>query len=218
MTAIPCIYCGSIDNPTSDHVPPKAAFPKPRTSDLITVPSCEGCNKSFEKDDDYFKQHLALRRDIETHPRAAVLLAEVRRSWARPESGGLKAYTIGTLVRRTHPGATDDSPSELGQYIDSERIGRVLGRTIRGLYFHHTDLAIPPRYRARAVLSEAATPEFQIAFESALLTSPDHTIADGMFAYSYAAAIDDPMSTMWLLQFYGDALFYAMTGAPTLAA
>jgi hypothetical protein len=39
-----------------------------------------------------------------------------------------------------------------------------------------------------------------------------------MFAYSFAAASDDPMSTMWLLQFYGNALFYAMTGAPKVAA
>ncbi|MBI4501991.1 MAG: hypothetical protein HY700_12630 [Gemmatimonadetes bacterium] len=181
---------------------------------MITVPSCEPCNKSFELDDDYFKQHLALRRDIEAHPRAATLLAEVRRSWARPEGGGLKAYTVGTLVQRPSPAAA----LELGQYIDSERIGTVLGRTVRGLYFHHTGRRIPPSYRARAILSEAATPDFQLAFECALFSSPDYALAEGMFAYSFAAASDDPMSTVWLLQFYGNALFYAMTGAPKVAA
>jgi hypothetical protein len=49
-----CIYCQKNEATTVDHVPPKAMFPKPRPANLITVPCCDPCNKSFKNDDEYF--------------------------------------------------------------------------------------------------------------------------------------------------------------------
>src|SRR5476649_803812 len=49
-----CIYCQMNPGDTDDHVPPKGLFPKPRPSNLITVPACDQCNKSFKNDDEYF--------------------------------------------------------------------------------------------------------------------------------------------------------------------
>ena len=55
-----CIYCGTTEQLTADHVPPKNIFPEPRTSDLITVPACERCNKSYELDDEYFRAAITV--------------------------------------------------------------------------------------------------------------------------------------------------------------
>src|SRR5438128_79472 len=164
----PCIYCGAAKDLTNDHVPPKAAFPKPRPSDLITVPSCRSCNKSFEQDDEYFKHHLGIRGDIEAHPQAAALLEEVRRAWRRPEGGGLKAFVAGTFAKRDLQGKDGGRRKELGQLPDGRRLSRVLGRTVRGIYYHETGLIIPAHYRTIATLYEAADPEYQLAFEAAL--------------------------------------------------
>ena len=49
-----CIYCQTNPGGTVDHVPPKGLFPKPRPSNLITVPACNQCNQGFKNDDEYF--------------------------------------------------------------------------------------------------------------------------------------------------------------------
>jgi 5-methylcytosine-specific restriction endonuclease McrA len=69
-----CIYCGAAEDLTVDHVPPKNLFPKPRPSDLITVPACRTCNKSYERDDDYFR--LAMTVLGEANPVAGQLWRE----------------------------------------------------------------------------------------------------------------------------------------------
>lgn len=58
MSDIKCIYCGSKDNITREHAPPKALFPKPRPHNLITVPVCESCNGEKSSDDEYFTWYL----------------------------------------------------------------------------------------------------------------------------------------------------------------
>ena len=49
-----CIYCGGKLKVTDDHVPPKSFYPKPRPSNLITVPSCLKCNQTIGKDEEFF--------------------------------------------------------------------------------------------------------------------------------------------------------------------
>ncbi len=50
-----CVYCQEVVGSTDDHVPPALLFPKPRPSDLITVPACPQCNAGFEKDEEYIR-------------------------------------------------------------------------------------------------------------------------------------------------------------------
>ena len=59
-----CVYCGREAQLTSDHIPPKNLFPKPRPSNLITVPSCKRCNRSASKDDEYLRLVLVMREDV----------------------------------------------------------------------------------------------------------------------------------------------------------
>lgn len=44
-----CYLCGSENNLTKDHVPPKNLFRGPLPSNLITVSCCRACNVSFSK-------------------------------------------------------------------------------------------------------------------------------------------------------------------------
>lgn len=50
-----CYLCGSTENLTRDHIPPKCLFSKPRPGNLYTVPCCYRCNNSASKEDEYLR-------------------------------------------------------------------------------------------------------------------------------------------------------------------
>ena len=50
-----CYLCGSTENLTKDHIPPKNLFPSPRPTDLITVWCCKKCNEKFSLIDESFR-------------------------------------------------------------------------------------------------------------------------------------------------------------------
>jgi hypothetical protein len=64
-----CIYCGADKDLTDDHVPPKLLLMRPYPENLITVPACEICNQSFQKDDEYMRTMLAI--DVRASKNAA---------------------------------------------------------------------------------------------------------------------------------------------------
>jgi len=68
-----CIYCGSTTNLSKDHIPPKCLFPSPAPNNLITVPSCVRCNKSYSKDEEYFRIQISSLAGTEHHPDAHTL-------------------------------------------------------------------------------------------------------------------------------------------------
>ncbi|PIZ94871.1 MAG: hypothetical protein COX81_02305 [Candidatus Magasanikbacteria bacterium CG_4_10_14_0_2_um_filter_37_12] len=50
-----CYLCGSIDDLTRDHIPPKNLFPSPKPSNLITVWCCRKCNERYSLIDESFR-------------------------------------------------------------------------------------------------------------------------------------------------------------------
>lgn len=50
-----CYLCGSIENLTRDHIPPKNLFPSPKPTDLITIWCCRECNEKFSLIDESFR-------------------------------------------------------------------------------------------------------------------------------------------------------------------
>ena len=75
---IVCVYCGALSPQTRDHVPPACLFPRPRPTDLVTVPACEACNAAFSMDDEYFR--LAMLASATDHPQGAIAWTEAMRS------------------------------------------------------------------------------------------------------------------------------------------
>ena len=56
-----CVICGKHPTTSRDHIPPRCIFPKPRPSDLITVPACDGCNNKLSGLDEEFKVAIGLQ-------------------------------------------------------------------------------------------------------------------------------------------------------------
>jgi hypothetical protein len=67
---IHCTYCESKTGSTNDHIPPKGFFqkPLPNNAQLITVPCCEACQKTDQKQDGFVRNLFCSLFDTEDHP------------------------------------------------------------------------------------------------------------------------------------------------------
>ena len=59
-----CYLCRATENLTRDHVPPENLFPKPKPSNLITVPCCKTCNEGFSKLDEQFRAFVSSAANV----------------------------------------------------------------------------------------------------------------------------------------------------------
>jgi hypothetical protein len=207
-----CIYCQTADATTEDHVPPKNLFPRPRPSNLITVPSCSSCNKGFQQDDDYFRNALALRREVATAKAAQPVLNAVMRSFQRPQAAGLLASTVASMRQ-----IAIRSPAGLhlgtapGFVVDGTRIQRTLERIVCGLYYHHTHTILPRETGLRVHMDLRQDPQL-IQMAAGMLAAAQPPIFIGkVFAYRFAIASDNPIVSVWALEFYGAVLMLGIT-------
>lgn len=120
-----CLYCKG-DACTKDHVPSKNLLEKPYPSNLLTIPSCEKCNKSFSLDEEYFLNVLVEISVSQT------LLSKKEQGGnvykARERSEGLKRRIMDSFIQ-AEDGKIYFKP-------ESERIKRVIEKIAFGLYYH----------------------------------------------------------------------------------
>src|ERR1022692_4959843 len=92
-----CAYCGTTDDLTQDHVPPRNLFPKPRPSNLITVLACRKCNGGAAKDDEYFRMRLCLSENVGRNAKAAKNRNAIFRSLQNPDAPGLRKSYVADI-------------------------------------------------------------------------------------------------------------------------
>jgi hypothetical protein len=210
-----CAYCGSTENVTADHVPPKNIFSRPLPSDLITVPACEKHNRGASLDDEYFRERLSLSEQSGDHPAACSSRETSMRALNRPEAPGLR----GAMIRDLRiVDASSSGGVLLGRRVafdvDLDRIHGVVERTIRGLYWYVTRARVPEDYRVIVHGNDSLCQErpellaeFQQRFVVPLSQVPEFVIGNGAFSYRHLIADDDRRSVIWALMFYGKVPF-----------
>lgn len=130
--------CYMCDRPatSSEHVPPKAFFPKaadtPEGDDLrqnlITVPACDLHNSAKSKDDEYTSYAIAFHfegNEIVAHSSAKKFLRAIKR----------RRGLIG-ILKDNFPVIVDGRPT-IGFRVDMPRVDRVFDHVARGLFYHH---------------------------------------------------------------------------------
>ena len=216
------MYCGHVGAITRDHIPPQNLFPSPRPSDLITVPSCQNCNKGFELDDEYFRLAIATGIDGLRFPKVLDLSIQAINKLQQPSKFKFAksmlasfrkkpVYTPGGLYLG-HRGALE---------IDRARIVDTVRRVIRGLFFHHLETRLRLETAVWVwsdwfVEDGDADPEFLISVKQVfefLCTLPLHVVGDGIFRYRYAIDDEDQGGSAWWLSFYEHRNFIAGTSA-----
>jgi len=204
-----CIYCGGSERITRDHIPPKCLFPKPRATDLITVPACQNCNAGFADDDEYFR--FAMVTASFEHPAGRKLWQDsvVPRTFKRHPA------LIRGMVKTVR---TVELKSASGLYLGKapvipfgrRRINRVIRRIRRGLNWHHFERLAPSD---KEILVVSNPKPLSLAVQSVLKDATRlGKVGDGsIFAYRYAYVPSQPEASSWILQFYSRLNFIGLS-------
>jgi hypothetical protein len=177
---------------------------------LITVPACLECNKSFERDDEYFRDCAALEQRSSRHPDAERVMGQVLRGLQKPRRRGYSQYflsRVGTLQLRSAAGLYLGNRGGLN--VDLERLGRTAARIVRGLYYHEFAEVLPLSYQATAFFPEgfAHLPTWDVdrirhEVVEPTLRNNRRAVGRGVLHYWVARASDNPLVTSWILEFY----------------
>jgi hypothetical protein len=215
-----CLYCGVVGDLTDDHVPPENLFPKPRPGNLVEVRACLACNGGASKDDEYFRQCLCLAEQTRGHDEATKNHAPVLRALNREQAPGLRASFLQSLRR-----VPEHTPGglylghRLAFEVDLARLFRVVERTVKGLYFRETGQRLPDGYDVRVHSDEtlATLDPRDLEEDTRNVIAPlqrlePKVIGNDVFAYRHWIAPEDARISVWLLTFYRDISFLAITG------
>jgi len=205
---------------TDDHAPPRNIFPKPRPSDLITVPACLNCNASTSKDEEYFRLKLCLGEQVGDNAAARKNRATIFRSLERPQAAGLRRSLVSdirTVQVRTPAGIY--LGRRLAFDVDIERIFRVVEKTVRGLFFNETGQRLHPGYEVRVHSDDTLRDEPAEVLEEwrqtiiiPLAHKTAKVIGNGTFSYRFHVTGEDPFLSVWALTFYSKVSFLCLTG------
>ena len=192
-----CIYCGTSDGLTKDHVPPKCLFPKPR-GPQITVPACMACNQSFKKDDEYFAMAVAVEAYVD-HPSALQVWEQSLRPMILQGQGLQRMLSDSILEGEVVTPAGVHLPDRRAIRFKKNRILRVVARIVRGLLWHH--YKVKPSANAVFEIHRNPTLNNQIADFINSMTRLSW-VGDDIFRYRHSLVEGDPDGSIWCLQFY----------------
>jgi hypothetical protein len=200
-----CAYCGEWRELTRDHVPPLSLFGRPRPSDLITVPSCYFCNHGASMEDEYFNFVLKLGIDQNRFPNENADSVDKIMTLARPESLGFARYLSQKYQRNS-------SRFE----VDRDRVGIVLRRIVRGLFYRDIGMRLPEFVPFQFVsIEDQPRKAAALSGVTDSLARSQQEIGRGVFRYAFAqCALPDPFVTAWLLSFYDHRRFFCFTSNP----
>jgi hypothetical protein len=212
-----CVYCGSTEDLTDDHVPPKTLFPKPRPSNLITVRSCRECNEGASKDDEYFRLMLSMRHDTGDYPEVKKILPSIYRSLQKPAKKGFQQAlfnSIGDMDIVSGGGIYLGTAQ--GYDVNLVRLDRVAARITLGLFYHRFGKCLPANFHVTAYSADglnnvdADVKQRLIKIFDEVTRNEPHIFGDGVFAYWYQQVQSHDMMGVWVLVFYRRVVFLCL--------
>jgi hypothetical protein len=222
-----CAYCGA-PKTTDDHVPPKGVFgdllKTDQTVQLVTVPSCEGCNLPESEDDEHFKAAMFVAAATSVGGFPDAVRDSLRRAVQNAERDGVRT-PIQTFLREARETWGIVGGSSVVQRVQAvpvrwDRIRRTIERTARGLYWHHRGERVPAEFDV-TIISDKEREDFGFMqadvfreTAQASLGGTRHVIHPEAFMYSIAFASDGLRQAVMTLCFYRKVLFLAVIGPP----
>ncbi len=186
-----CIYCGLRPGSSRDHIPSLGLFSKPAPSNLITVPSCSECNRSFSIDEEYFRAILLYSHYGMQVPEEV---------WNRNERGldRERSRLFDLLVDNLQVTETDLLTIEIN--VAHNRMNTVLVKTLRGLYYHHFGQLL--KEGDWSISRVGSIKEMSILAQRWLGTSVFTEIGTSVFAYRFTEISGEDFSSLWQMNFY----------------
>lgn len=203
-----CIFCGKPAD-TKEHIPAKQFFKSIPDKNLITVPSCSACNKSFQKDEDFFRQfYVSMLMD--RSPQAKELMEnEISRSITRAPALGHQMFSQMELVDHYKAGIY------LGQKtaykvsdLDRERINRVVNKIVKGLFFHEFEQTLPKDWVVKIIWISPKI-EKELKLDDLAQTLRWNVIKEDTFAYG-VNHVPNTYQSVWIIDLFKAPLFYVL--------
>jgi hypothetical protein len=190
------VICGQAKVCSRDHVPPKCIFPRPRPSDLVTVPACAACNMQRSGLDERFKVFLGLTVGYHLEGDASYR-GPIQRTLAHNGRWRSDILTSTQCVLIRDP-VNLASQSALAVPLDRTAHDTVVERTVRGLYFHHKGKILGKQYPLRVKWLRVLDDEL---FRASIGWNTG-TLGDTALVCKYSTSVDDPNMTAWVLQWF----------------
>lgn len=206
-----CAICGTNEATTSDHIPPKSIFPKPRPDNLITVPSCPECNNGASDLDEAFRLYLALHVGNVEDELTSAYFREALRTFKHNKKLQREVLSTARPVDFITPSGIYIGQGMKGLW-NSKAHDAVITRTVRGLYFHHFGDVLPSDVQVSPKWFNQPNENFLQSL-SGLKKS---VIGNNQVIYLYGRAEDHPIASIWYFEFYGKHWAGAHTGKDTL--
>jgi hypothetical protein len=200
-----CIYCGSTNPETNDHIPPRGLFAKPRPATLISVPCCFECNNNSSNDDEYFRNTMAFRKEAHDHPDVQGILPTIFRGLSNPKKTKFKNSFLNSIEEievKTKAGIY--LGKKASYHVDKERLCNVAERIVRGLFWKDNGSTIPSSWTIKSYLIEEWILSNRAAMEKIARLFMDRKgrqIGNGVFRY-WIAKHDKKEGEVWWLTFY----------------
>jgi len=220
-----CYLCGNIlekADRTKDHVPPKQFFPgefveRDLTKNLFTLPAHKKCNKSYEKDEQYFKFSLA--GEVANTFAGRALLKDVKRSSKYPQGKRLIRRILKEYRHVTDAGILPP-PGKVFKRVESFRLERIVWKIARGLFYKEYKRFLPEdRLICCAVIPSNCKPPDIL--ELAIQTESKGGKNQGVFDYKFFHAEDKddegPLNFyMYAMLFWDKIIAFAGFDDPSL--
>ncbi len=216
-----CVFCGATEGLTPDHVPPKCFFSKPLPNDLITVPSCERCNKGTEKDDEYFRDIVTcLAAFLHEAPPVQSVLEKVRRSYRRPEQARrLRAFLDASVAVDVVAAGGVYICALPGHRVYKERIAGSLEKIVKGIFWKETGRPLPAQFRVgswclvdRFGKPFDAAKRFANEIEILMKSTQPRSVGHGTFVYRFHLARNPFVAAGMVFVFFDVVPFFALAG------
>ena len=196
-----CAYCGQSNAETVDHVIPRCLYPESTGSlvQRLTVPACGVCNKSWSDDEAHFRAMMTLAGEANAVA-TELWKGKVARSF-RAADGKRRFLDVWANMEAVQ------TPSGERHRIfpaSDPRFIRVLRKIVRGLHYHHQLWHPVPDDMVGADLLRSEVPE-----EITEAIAKYH-LGREVFEYQFETFDefpDIPMSSAWLLTFFGNKRF-----------
>lgn len=204
-----CVYCAKNPGVTDDHVPPKSFFPQPRPSNLITVPACNKCNSGAGKDEDYFLATFMFSEAGITDAGKTLWRQRLHRMFSK-NLGLRRKIASGISHRRVATPGGIYLGRRMAIQFDERRFDRVVQKIVRGLYYFEYGETLPADTKVMTLfLSTKARFETFVACAHQLGWGKRQW--PGIFEYRCNRAPGVPQGSMWLMRFYGNTHFCAIS-------
>jgi hypothetical protein len=204
-----CVICSEHLATTVDHVPPKGIFPRPRPSDLITVPACAACNNEASNLDEAFKLYLGLHVGPFEDPATDKFFAQAQRTFQHNRR--LQRELLGQAAPIPFIDEEGESTGEgLAVRWNSDAHDKKIERVVRGLHFHHFGKSLSPD----TVVAPKWFREPHRNFLPEGLELASRTIGEKQFSYSFARVEEQPQVSIWTFEFYERHWSGALTSMP----